>query len=211
MFRRVFDRLADEGASGVVSVHISEKLSGTVNVARLAAKDTKSVPVAVVDSQTLSMGTGFMALAAARASEAGASMAGIVEAVEDLRDRTHVFAALDTLEFLRRSGRMNRFMSTLGSWLRLKPLLKMSGGEPRAERVRTTERAIARLLALLAERTPLAEAAIVHTHTPERASELRQRAASILPGGETPSVDITPVFGVHLGPGAVGFACVSAA
>ena len=124
--------------------------------------------------------------------------------------RTHVFAALETLEFLRRSGRMNRFMSPLGGLLNLKPLLKMSEGNPTAERVRTTAKATGRLLELLEERAPLEQAAIVHTNAPSRADELQRVASHILPEDGIMSVDITPVFGVHLGPGAVGFACVAA-
>jgi DegV family protein with EDD domain len=209
MFAHAYERLAEAGASAIVSIHISEKLSGTVNVARLAADALSSIPVSVLDSRTLSLGTGFLALAAARAAEAGESMKAILDLVRRQASRTHVFAALDTLEFLRRSGRMNRFMSALGGWLKLKPLLTMTDGEPAAERVRTTRRATDRLLELLAERMPLAEAAIVHTRSPERASELHQRALGMLPPGEILSVDITPVFGVHLGPGAAGFACVT--
>lgn len=210
MFSRIFERLANEGATGIVSIHISESLSGTVNVARLAAKDTLSVPVSVVDSRTLSMGIGFLALTAARAAATGQSLDQVVAAVEEQASRTHVFAALDTLEFLRRSGRMNRFMSTLGGWLKLKPLLKMSDGTASAERIRTTSQATHRLLVLLTARAPLENVAIVHTHAPARAAELLERAGTLLPEEGVISVDITPVFGVHLGPGAAGFACVTA-
>ena len=210
MFSQAYGRLVAQGASAIVSIHISEKLSGTVNVARLAAQAITAVPVRVVDSRTLSMGVGYMALAAARASARGEPMERIVDNLAEQSGRTHVFAALDTLEFLRRSGRKNRFMSTLGGWLMLKPLLKMTNGEPVAERVRTTSKAMQRLLELIRERVPLEQAAIVHAHAPARAEELRLRAATLLPEGDTLSVDITPVFGVHLGPGAVGMACVAA-
>ena len=210
MFSQAYERLVAQGASAIVSIHISEKLSGTVNVARLAAQAITAVPVRVVDSRTLSMGVGYMALAAARASARGEPMERIVDNLAEQSGRTHVFAALDTLEFLRRSGRKNRFMSTLGGWLMLKPLLKMTNGEPVAERVRTTSKAMQRLLELIRERVPLEQAAIVHAHAPARAEELRLRAATLLPEGDTLSVDITPVFGVHLGPGAVGMACVAA-
>lgn len=210
MFSQAYERLVAQGASAIVSIHISEKLSGTVNVARLAAQAITAVPVRAVDSRTLSMGVGYMALAAARASARGEPMERIVDNLAEQSGRTHVFAALDTLEFLRRSGRMNRFMSTLGGWLMLKPLLKMTNGEPVAERVRTTSKAMQRLLELIRERVPLEQAAIVHAHAPARAEELRLRAATLLPEGDTLSVDITPVFGVHLGPGAVGMACVAA-
>jgi len=208
-FLHTYQKLAAEGATEILSIHISASLSGTVNVARLAAEEAPA-PVTVLDSGTLSMGTGFLVWAAAEAAAAGRPMSEIVALVEEQGLRTHVFAALDTLEFLRRSGRMNRVLAAVGSWLQMKPLLKMHDGSPTAERVRTTEAAIERLIALLEEQAPLEKAALVHTHALERADALLQRARPLLPEGETLSVDITPVFGTHLGPGTVGFACVTA-
>jgi DegV family protein with EDD domain len=207
---QVYEELAAEGATEILSVHISASLSGVVNTARLAAQEMTSVPVTVLDSGTLSMGTGFLVWTAARAAAEGRPMDDIVALVEEQGSRTHVFAALDTLEFLRRSGRMNRVLATLGSWLQMKPLLKMHNGDPTAERVRTTEHATERLISLLSDMVPLEKVALVHTHALDRAEELRQRAQHLLPEGELLSVDITPVFGVHLGPGAAGFACVTA-
>jgi DegV family protein with EDD domain len=134
----------------------------------------------------------------------------ILALIKDQAQRTHVFAALDTLEFLRRSGRMSRVMATLGSWLQMKPLLKMHDGNPTAEKIRTSKAATKRLVALLKEQVPLERVALVHTRAPEKAQDLRQSARHLLPEGEILSVEITPVFGTHLGPGAVGFACVSA-
>jgi fatty acid-binding protein DegV len=100
----------------------------------------------------------------------------------------------------------------VGSWLQMKPLLKMHHGNATAERVRTTEHATERLISLLNDLVPLERVALVHTHALERAEELRQRVKHLLPnqGQGLLSLDITPVFGVHLGPGAVGFACVTA-
>jgi fatty acid-binding protein DegV len=101
-------------------------------------------------------------------------------------------------------------MAAVGSWMQVKPLLTMNQGEPTVERVRTSEAATERLVELLAEKAPLERVALVHTHSAERAEGLRRAAQHLLPEGELLSVDITPVFGTHLGPGAVGFACVSA-
>jgi DegV family protein with EDD domain len=209
MFLKAYEKLAAEGATEILSVHISVSLSGTVNAARLAAQDA-SLPVTVLDSGSLSMGTGFLVWAAAQAAAQGRSMDKIVAALEEQGSRTHVFAALDTLEFLRRSGRMNRVMATLGSWLQMKPLLKMHMGEPSAEKIRTTDHATDRLVTLLTEQAPLEKVALVHTHALDRVEELRLRVQHLLPEEELLSMDITPVFGTHLGPGAIGFACVSA-
>ena len=209
MFLEAYERLADEGATEILSVHISRSLSAVVDTAHLAAREA-STPVTVFDSGTLSLGTGFLVWAAAEAAAQGYSMDEIVALMKEQSQRTHVFAALDTLEFLRRSGRLNRVMAALGSWLQMKPLLKMHDGNPTAEKIRTAEAATQRLIVLLEERQPLERVALVHTHALEKAQDLRQKAQYLLPEGETLSVDITPVFGTHLGPGAVGFACVSA-
>ena len=209
-FRQVYDALAAEGATEILSVHISESLSATVNAARLGAQATVTVPVTVLDSGTLSLGTGFLVLAAAKAAAAGRSASEIISLLKDQGLRTHVFAALDTLEYLRRSGRLNRAMAAVGSWLRMKPLLRMHDGNPTAEKVRTTEAAIKRLVELLGELVPLERVAVVHTHASDKARTLIERVRHLLPEGDVLSADITPVFGVHLGPGAVGFACVAA-
>jgi len=209
MVLQAYEKLAAEGATEILSIHISVSLSGTVNVARLAAQEA-SVPVTVLDSGTLSMGTGFLVWTAAEAAAEGRPMDEIVALLEEQGSRTRVFAALDTLEFLRRSGRMNRVMAALGGWLQMKPLLKMYDGNPTAEKVRTTEHATNRLISLLSDLVPLEKVALVHTHALDRAEELRQKVQHLLPEGELLSVDITPVFGTHLGPGAVGFACVTA-
>ena len=209
-FLQAYERLAAEGATEILSIHISESLSATVNAARLGAQEMEGVPVTVFDSGSLSLGTGFLVLAAARAAAQGRSVEEIVPMLQEQGSRTHVFAALDTLEFLRRSGRMNRALAAVGSWLQMKPLLRMHDGVPTAERVRTTEAATNRLVALLKELVPLERVALVHTHALDRAADLLRRVQHLLPEGDVLSMDITPVFGVHLGPGAVGFACVTA-
>jgi DegV family protein with EDD domain len=210
VYRQTYERLADEGATGVFSIHISISLSAVLDVARLGAKQTEAVPVTVFDSRQLSLGTGFLVLSAAKAAAEGRPMDEILSLLEEQISRSHVFAALDTLEFLRRSGRMSRVMAGLGSVLRIKPLLKMYDGNPTAERVRTRERATQRLISLLSELVPLEQVALVHTHAPDRAEELRQQVQHLLPEGETLSVEVTSVIGAHIGPGAVGFACVTA-
>jgi DegV family protein with EDD domain len=209
-FLSVFDELVEGGASEILSIHISESLSATVNVARSAASEFKPVPVTVLDSRQLSLGTGFLVEAAAEAAIDGQSMDQILLLLEDQISRTHVFAALDTLEFLKRSGRMNGIVAGIGTMLQIKPLLKMYEGEPTSERVRTNNGAYSRILELLREKMPLERIALVHTHADQKARELLQEVVDQLPAGEIPSVDITPVIGAHIGPGAVGFTTISA-
>lgn len=211
MFQEVYERLAAEGASGIVSIHIGSSLSAVVNSARLAAEELGTVPVTVFDSGNLTLGTGMQAVMAAEAAGEGRSMGEIVAMLKDRSERTHCFAALDTLEFLRRSGRLTRFQSSLGSVLRLKPILKMNSGEVQMERVRTRAKAIKRVIDLVEELGPLEELALVHTHAPDAAEALRQQAEHLFPAKGMPlSAEVTPVIGAHIGPGAVGFVAIQA-
>jgi len=209
-YRQAYESLARQGAGGILSIHISESLSTVLNTARLAAQEIQEVRVTVFDSRQLSLGTGFLVETAAKAAAAGCSVSDIIALLNEQITRSHVFAALDTLEFLKRSGRMNGAVSAMGNLLQIKPLLRMYDGKPTAERVRTRERAMQRLLEMLYDVGPLERVAIVHTHAPERVAELRERAAQLLPSGDIMTMDITPVIGAHIGPGAVGFACVAA-
>jgi len=209
-FRAMYDALTDEGATQVLSIHISVALSAVANVARLAAQETTSVPVSVFDSRQLSMGTGFIVETAAKMAAAGCKLEDILVALNAQIKRSHVFAALDTLEYLKRSGRMNRFMANLGALLQLKPILTMNDGNPGNERVRTRERATRRVFEMLRNLGPLERLAIVHTHAPERVAELKLFVQDMFSASDILVADITPVIGAHIGPGAYGFAAVGA-
>jgi DegV family protein with EDD domain len=210
-FLEVYEHLAAQGATEILAVHISTSLSAMANSARLAAEEWDGVPVTVIDSGNLTLGTGYQALAAAQAAAEGKSLAEIVAMLNDQKARTHCFAALDTLEFLRRSGRLTRFQHGLGSVLRIKPILKMHDGEADMERVRTRNGAARRLLELVTELGPLEELALVHTHAPGSAEALRKQAAHLFSGREPLlSVEVTPVIGAHIGPGAAGFVAIQA-
>ena len=210
VFRKVYQELAEEGAEEILSIHISESLSATVNVARAAAEECTQIPVHVLDSDQLSLGTGFLVEMSARAARMGKRFEDIKEQLKDQISRSHVFAAIDTLEYLRRGGRMNSVIAGIGTLIKMKPILKMHAGVPSSERVRTNNGAYKRLLELLYEKMPLEKIALVHTHADDKARELLAKVKRQLPEGPILSVDITPVLGTHLGPGAIGFACVSA-
>lgn len=203
-----YGQLEEEGAEQILSIHISQALSATVNVVRQAA-DQSPIPVEVLDSEQLSMGVGFLVLYAAKAVERGEKLDQIMSGLKDLSGRTHVFAALSTLEYLRRSGRMNSIVAGIGSLLHVKPILKMHKGNPTSELVRTHQRAVEKLLTKLQELQPIQQLALVHSNAPQAAEELWQQASKLLPEIKLPiSVNITPVLGAHIGPGAVGFALV---
>lgn len=210
-FVEAYRKLAKEGASAIVSIHIATSLSKTADAAQVAVSEIPDLPITVIDSGQLSMGTGFMVLAAAEAAEAGSSVDDIVALIEDLGARTHTFAALSTLRFMLRSGRLTHLQYGLATWLNIKPLLTMHRGQPGLLKVRTASRAMERLISLATELMPLEKLALIHTHAPEQAQALWQRARHLLPADQEPlSVEVTPVIGTHVGPGAVGFVCVSA-
>lgn len=208
-FLETYHALAAHGCAEILSIHISKSLSATVDIARTAAGEFQEARVTVRDSGQLSLGTGFQVEAAARMAAEGRSVEEVLTALDDLQARTFVTARLDTLEYLRRSGRMNTFMAGLGSLLQLKPILTMKNGHPASERVRTTEKANARLVEMLKECQPIERFALLHANAAPEADAFLERVADIIPPGEVFSMDITPIIGAHIGPGAVGYAVVS--
>lgn len=209
MFHRIYERLINQGATQILSIHISPSLSAVLDVARTAAQEMKDATVEVFDSRQLSLGTGFLVELAARAAQQGKAMNEIMHSLKDQISRSHVFASLETLEYLRRSGRMNGVVSGIGNLLQIKPILRMYDGNPTVERVRTQSKAIKTMMNWLKQIGKLERAAIVHTHAAERAKELLHLASDYLPEGNIPVVDITPVIGANIGPGAAGFALVA--
>jgi DegV family protein with EDD domain len=214
-FIETYERLAAQGvaprAQEILSIHVSATLSGILNVAHAAAQATAAARVTVFDSKQLTLGTGFLALAAARAAAVGRSMAEVVDMLKEMVQRVYSFAALDTLEYLRRGGRLTRIQSGIGAVLRVKPLLMMYDGEMTMEKVRTRRRAIERMIELVHELGPLEQLALVHAHALDRAEMLRQKARHLIPAGLDPFCEeVTSVIGAHVGPGSVGLVCVKA-
>ncbi len=209
VFRQVYEQLAAEGATEILSIHVSVKLSAVCTIAARAAAETKVIPVTTFDSRQLSLGTGFQVLAAAQAAESGSSMSEILSMLENLIPRIRVFAALDSLEFLRRSGRMNFVISFLGTLLQVKPFMKMYNGEPSAERIRTRDRAVNRLIELLQEAGPLEKVALLHSNADARARALLAIVQPMLPDADVMIEEINPAIGSHIGPGVIGFAVIS--
>jgi DegV family protein with EDD domain len=208
-FTEAYKALSSKGATEILSIHISESLSGTVGAAQTAAREFNDIPVMVLDSGQLSLGTGFQVEMAAKMANEGKSMDEILAALDEIRPRIFVTAGLKTLDYLRRSGRMNRFLAGLGSLLQLKPILTMKNGLPGSERVRTSTKAEARIIEMLKEHSPIERFALLHTNAPEEAEAFYAKIKDLIPDSEVYSMDITPVIGVHIGPGAVGYAIIS--
>ena len=205
-------RQAGAPEAAIVSLHPPAQLSALFNTAALAAQSFPNGRVTVIDTGQVSMGLGWQVVAAARAAQANASVAEIVELVEAMGPRVTVFAALDTLEFLRRSGRVSWTQTIVGALLRIKPMIQLSEGQILlADRVRTSRRAMDRLVELTAALEPLESLAILHSNWPAGAAQLQSRLDHLRPRDRVLVVDVTPTIGVHVGPGGVGVAVVSVA
>ncbi|WP_410815377.1 DegV family protein [Micromonospora sp. 050-3] len=208
-FARTYRRLLDAGADGIVSVHISAALSGTVEAARLAAADLDG-RVEVVDSRSTGMGLGFPAIAAATAAEAGADLAAVRDAALAAIARTTVWFYVDTLEFLRRGGRINAAEALVGTALSVKPIMHMPDGAiVLREKVRTASRGVARLVDLAVEAADGddVDLGVHHLAAPQRAEALRaaltERFGDRL--HDTYVSEAGAVVAAHAGP---GLACV---
>ncbi len=210
-FQEAYAALSD--ADGIVSIHVGAKLSGTTNAARAGAAllPAGSPPVEVVDSNQASLGLGYTVLAAAEAAAAGSDAAGIVAAARECAARARVLLFVDTLEHLQKGGRIGRARTFLGTLLRTKPVLELIDGEIDAiERPRTRQKAIDRLHSL-AVSTPRAERiAVLYTTTPDDAERLAGRMRETLAAVPVSVVQISPVIGAHVGPGALGAAVLQA-
>ena len=198
--------LADSDGAGVVAVHISGALSSTVGAAGHAAAEFGGA-VRVLDSKSAAMGTGFVALAAARAACAGGPADDVVAQAESMVTRVRAYLVVQRLENLRRSGRIGTAASWLGTALALKPVLRLDDGKlVLAQRVRTTSKATAAMVEQVLEVVGEGRAALAvhHVDNPGGAAEVAATLASALPAcGPAIVTDLGPVLGVHLGPGAV--------
>lgn len=209
---RAYREALDAGADGVVSIHLSRRLSATWDAARLAAEEVDPRRVRVVDSGSAAMGLGFSVLAATASASAGRDTAAVAAAAEDAAARATVMFSVQTLDYLRRGGRISTTTALLGTALAIKPLLHVSQGriEP-LEKVRTTARATARL-AEIAERTASsgpASIAVHHLAAPDRAAQLADRLTEAIPDCRDCVVsEVGAVVGAHIGPGALGVVVV---
>lgn len=198
------------GATCIVSVHLSAELSGTYDAAVLAAAEVEGegIEVRVVDSGTIAMGLGFAVLAAARAAREGRGVEEVEAAAREVAGATDVLFYVDTLEHLRRGGRIGAAAALVGTALAVKPLLHVTGGRiAPLEKVRTASKALARLEDLAVQRAgdgPV-DLAVHHLAAAEKASELSERLLARIPGLDSVHVsEVGAVVGAHVGPGLLG-------
>ncbi len=210
MFAEIFN-LAQPGDE-IVSIHVAATLSGIWNAARLAGETVSGVRVVAYDSSSISMGLGWQVVFAARAARQGKSLAQIIALLDNLKSRAYTFAALNTMEFLRRSGRVSWARALVGQVLNIKPILKVYQGQVESVgRARSHSRAVAQLVQLVTGPGALEALAVLHTTALAEATVLAESLAYLVPREPIPIVDVAPTIGVHVGPNGLGLAAVAKA
>lgn len=206
-FEEIYGPLVQQGRP-IISILVSDKLSGTIQSAEEAKKAFPDAKIEIVDSESVAMAMGFQVLAAARAAENGKSFEEVLEVARGARNTTGVVFMVDTLEFLHRGGRIGGAARLLGTAVKLKPILELQDGViETVDKVRTRSKAIARLLDLLEERiagrTNL-RLAMLHAAAEPEARELLQMAVDRFQPIEQVFSEVSPVVGAHAGPGTLG-------
>ena len=208
-FVEVYKKLAAEGATHIISIHISGSLSNIPNIARLAAEAVDEAQVVVIDSGQLTLGLGLVALETAKAAAAELHMDELLEKIDDLKKRTHSYALLDTLDYLKKGGRISALQHNLATMLSIKPLLLFYQGEMVMEKVRTHKKAVERMLEHAASLGKLEKVALVHANSMNRLEAVREKAHQWFSDLEVPfSGEVTPAIGSHVGPGSIGLVCI---
>ena len=202
-----YQKLGPE-ADGIVSIHISNKLSGTCNSALQGKKMIEEgCPIEVIDSQTLTMGLGLIVMAAARAAKAGRSMPEVVDEVKQMIPRVHLLFTLDTLKYLALGGRIGKAKALLGAVLNVKPILAIKEGEVvPAGQVRSRSKGIDRLFDFVQGASSIQDLAIIYNTTLNEAQTLAEHIAPLFAKEQIMTARLGPVLGVHAGPGALAIA-----
>jgi DegV family protein with EDD domain len=203
-FEAKFRELLGRGATGIVCINLSSHLSATMQAAQVAAAAVANdIPVQVIDSQSASMGQGNLCLTAARRAADGDSLESIVAEVVDRRDRTKLYATLDTLDHIRKSGRIGNARALLGSMLSIKPIIEIKEGVvEEVAKVRTRSKALKELAAKAAEHK-VEHLAVLHGNAPDL-EELLDLLDPIFPRDEIITGVVGPVIGTHAGPRVIG-------
>ena len=206
-FREAFEELAKD-ADGIAAILVSDELSGTINSARMAKESLPDVPIEIVDTRSVSVQLGFIAIAAARAAAAGADLQTVADTARAMIGKVGVYFVVDTLEYLHRGGRIGAAARLFGTALNLKPLLAIKDGMVHpVTKVRSRRKALATLFQLLDEELAGKEGihmAVLHVAAPEEAARLAEQLVERFHPVEMLHTECGPVVGTHAGPGTVG-------
>jgi DegV family protein with EDD domain len=207
-FEALYRRLLEGGARQVLSIHLSSRLSAMIDMARQAAKAVGE-QIHIFDSLQVSLGLGFQVMDAAASALRREPLEAILETAHRARDRAHLVAMINTLEYLRRSGRVSWIRAGLGDLLHVKLLVRVADGVvQRIGEVRTKSRALDQLCGLAESWGPLDRLAVLHSGVPEEAAVFAERVRSL--ASRMPLiVDVTTAIGTHVGPGSIGLAALS--
>lgn len=213
-FISAYKNAFDSGYEKIICICVSSEISATYNAALNARQSFPEQEIHVVDSRSLSMGLGYMALTAAKAAEAGGSADEILTTIENIRQQTHLFAALSTLKYLAMGGRVSNLTAGMASILNVKPILTIQEGKlDMLERVRTQRKAWVRVIELTASTVGtkrIEQMCILHVNAPQMAqeftNEIRNRMSC---PADIPLVEVTPGLSVHSGAGMVGTVVVT--
>ncbi|MBM3944182.1 MAG: DegV family protein [SAR202 cluster bacterium] len=209
-FAELYSRLGQD-AEGIVSIHISSKVSGTLNSAEQGAKEAKAkCPIEVVDSLQASMAIGLIALTAARAAKKGASFDEVVKLTRSAVTRAHCLTLMDTLEYLEKGGRIGKAAALLGSLLSFKPMVGLKDGEVHAfDKPRTRARGIEKLKEFLAQHSPVESYCVMHSTVPEEAQALLTELKASVKSDVPPILArYGPGLGTYIGPGGLGIGVI---
>ena len=201
-FITAYQKLSQE-ADGIVSIHISSKLSGTCNSA-LQGKGMieKGCPIEVIDSQIITVGLGLICMAAAKMAKAGESLPSVVEEVKQMIPNIHLLGLLDTLKYLQKGGRIGKAKALLGSVLNAKPMITLKEGEVvPAGQARSRSKGVERLFSFVESTSNIDDLAIAYNTTPDEAHALAERLGSIFTKEAIKVVRLGTTLGVHMGPG----------
>ena len=210
LFEATYRKLASE-TDQILSIHLASALSAIYNSACLGAETIPGFEIALIDSGQASMGLGWLVIAAARAAQEGQSLAQIVALVENVMPRVRLFAALDTLEYLQKGGRVGKAVAVLGTLFNIKPMIEIRDSAVLPlERVRTRRRSIQRLIDLVAELCPLEELAVLHSNAPREGQRLAEEISFLHPLERILIAEVGVIIGTHAGPNGLGVACVVA-
>jgi DegV family protein with EDD domain len=207
-FIQMYQKLANGGADGIISIHISETLSNINNGAKIAAESFEAIPVRVIDSGQLSMGLGLLAMVGAKLAQKGASLDEVEAEILTKKPLTNTFAQLDTLEYLRRGGRLSSSMHEIGNLLEIKPITKMNNGVSGVEMKRTRKKAHQRFLEIAKNLGPAELVGIIHADAYQNALVVKEELREIWPDIEPIISYVTPAIGAHVGPGTICVASI---
>ncbi len=206
-FLALYEKIFSQGFSEIISIHAASALSGIYNAARLASLEF-SQKINVVDSKQLSLGLGFQVIAAAKAAQENLPFRTILKGIESIKKRVHVYALLDTFEYIQRSGRISWARARIGSILNIKPIIELKEGEVINRGLsRAREKGIKFLGDVLQGLGPLENLAVLHTNAARDGTNFIQQFAS--DGIQNPLLmNVTTIIGTHVGPNGLGFAAV---